>query len=267
MSKSTAILLGFFAYTILSGGFILMKKGVSWIGWKEKKTKKYYENLFIWIAGFILTNLSVIPNAIALKVLPPYIVSSIAGWGIIVLIILSYLFLKEKLYKTDIIYSIFIIIGITSLNYFSRETAIKLINPSGIIITAFIPVGIIIPAFFKISSRKIKTIIFSSVSGLSAGLLIIFLKLLVTNYGYNLKLYLTSPFFYGYITASISTFVTIQIAYKLGEMILIGPTQYSTNIVYPAIASILIFSAPLSIIQIISIILIVIGVVNILLKH
>ncbi len=81
--------LSIFAYTLLSIGLVLQKKGIAWIGFKGKKDGNFYRPLAIWFAGFLLMNLYIVPNTAALKHLPPHIVSAMAGWGVVVLVLLS----------------------------------------------------------------------------------------------------------------------------------------------------------------------------------
>lgn len=267
MRNIFSLLMAFIGYTILSSGFVLMKKGIKWIGWKGEKDKIYYHSLFIWLTGFILTNIGVIPNAIALNKLPPYIVSSVAGWGIIIIVLLSYILLKEKLYKSDLIYSFLIVTGITLINYFAKEFTTVNINYNYLALSFSIPILLFTTGFIKKISKKGKSIIFASCGGFAAGLMIIFIKLIVNKYGYNIKSYFSSIYLYAYLFEGLFSFISFQLAYKKGEMILVGPLQYSSNILYPLFVSILVFNQHIALIQLISIFLIVFSVIKILLKH
>ena len=53
-----SIIMAMAAYTCISAGFVLMKKGILWIGWKGEKNQKYFLNLFLWISGFIIMNIA-----------------------------------------------------------------------------------------------------------------------------------------------------------------------------------------------------------------
>lgn len=267
MKNGFSLFMAFLGYTVLSSGFVLMKKGINWIGWKDKKDKKYYENLIIWLTGFILTNIGVIPNAIALNKLPPYIVSSVAGWGIIIIVFLSYFLLKEKLYNTDFIYSTIIVLGIFFVNFFTTEFETNGFNNFYLILSFLIPVVLFIIGLIKSLSKKLKSIIFASAGGFAAGMMIIFIKIIVTKFGYNIGDYFSTIYFYAYLFEGLFSFISFQLAYKKGEMILVGPTQYSSNILYPLFVSIFVFSQTISLIQGFSITIIVFSVIKILLKH
>lgn len=255
------------AYSCISTGFVLMKKGIGWIGWKGRRNKIFYSNLFLWISGFIIMNIYGIPSAIALRRLPPHIVAAFAGWGIIALIYLSHFLLKEKIFKTDYIFSLMIVTGIFFLNFFEKPDSNNIINITGMICLSTIPVILFFSGFNNRLSCKIKTLVFSSVSGMSAGLMIVSLRLLVLKYQYRIAFYFNSPYLYLYIGFALLSFIALQLACKNGPMMIIGPVQYSTNIIYPLLATLLIFNRLIDLIQFLSIGLIVYSVINILKKR
>ena len=120
MLKMLSIPLAFLAYSLLSLGFALMKKGVGWIGSKGRKDRNFYNYLFVWIAGFILSNSYIVPNTMALKHLEPHIVASVAGWGVVMLILLSRILLQEALYRSDFLFAAVIFTAILTLNLFEN---------------------------------------------------------------------------------------------------------------------------------------------------
>lgn len=264
MNYLFSIFMALVAYSFISTGFVLMKKGISWIGWKGKRNRIFYSNLFWWTAGFIIMNIYGIPSAIALKRLPPHIVAAFAGWGIVVLVFFSHFLLKEKIFKTDFIFSILIVAGIFILNFFERPASKNIINIKGMIFLSLIPVVLFLAGFIRRLSPKIKTLVFSSVSGFSAGLMVVFLRLLVLKYQYKVSLYFDSPYLYLYIGFALFSFIALQLACKNGPMMIIGPVQYSTNIIYPLFATLFIFNQLINLIQFLSIGLIVYSVINIL---
>lgn len=259
------------AYSLLSLGFVLQKKGIQWMGWKGPKDKIFYSNLVTWIIGFIVMNAFPIPSAIALKNLPPHIVSAFAGWGIIMLVFFSFLFLKEKLHKTDYIFSLLVVVGIVILNYFEKSTgsdpSIATPRVWGLSILCTLPVILIFTSLLKFLSKKVKTWVFASVSGMCAGLMVITLRLLVVNFGYEVSSYLNSIYLYLYLGSALLSFIGLQLALKSGPMIVVGPVQYSTTIIYPVFAAFLVFQQPIHPVQLLAIALIIYGVINILKKH
>ncbi len=262
-----SILMAMLAYTCISAGFVLMKKGISWIGWVGKKNTAYYKNILTWISGFIIMNIYGVPSAIALKHLPAHIVAAFAGWGIIALVLLSYYILNEKIYFADYIFALAIIIGIILLNILEKPYGKQQTSIIWMIILCTFPIILFMISFIRNLSNKTKTIIFASVSGISAGLMVVFLGLLVYNYKYYVLKYFNSPYLYLYVFFAILSFIALQMALRKGAMMIIGPIQYATNIIYPLFASILIFNRNIVAIQYIAIILIIYSVSKILKKH
>jgi multidrug transporter EmrE-like cation transporter len=255
------------AYSAISTGFVLMKMGIHWIGWKKKRNTTFYKNLALWMSGFIIMNIYGVPSAAALKQLPPHIVAAFAGWGIVVLVFLSHFLLKEKLFKTDFLFSLLIVAGIFLLNFFEKPAPANIINVKGIIFLSSIPVIVFIPGFIKKLSGKVKTVLFASVSGISAGLMVVCLRLLVLKYQYRVALYFHSPYLYLYIGFALLSFIALQVAIKNGSMMIIGPVQYSTTIIYPVLAAFFVFNRLINLLQFLSIGLIVYSVIHILKKR
>lgn len=255
------------AYSLLSTGFVLMKKGISWINYKGKKGKQYYKNLFTWFLGFITLNSYIVPNTVALNFLEPHIVSAFAGWGVIALVFLSHIILKEKIYKSDFIYTLVIFISIVLLNIFEHQENQVMVQMPFFISACLLPFFLLALALFKPVSKRLKTILFASVSGISTGMIIVTIKVLVTFSGLHIRQYFSSPYFYVYLFFSLAAFITLQVSYKLGHMMLVGPVQYSVAIIYPAVCSFFVFGNNLKLTQIASIGLIIYGTANIMKKH
>jgi hypothetical protein len=195
MPRLLSVFITIFAYTLLSTGFVLMKKGIGWIGFKDKKGKTFYRNLLLWIIGFILINVYIVPNTIALKYLTPHLVSSMAGWGIIILIFFSYLILKEKLYRSDYFYTILIVISIVLLHFFERQESEEKVIIPVLAAVSVLPLLLLFPALLRFVPRRVKTILMAALSGISAGLIIVTLKVLVTFSGFAVSTYFSSPYF------------------------------------------------------------------------
>ena len=255
------------AYSCISTGFVLMKMGIGWTGWKDKRNRTFYKYLALWITGFIIMNIYGVPSAIALKQLSPHIVAAFAGWGIVMLVFLSHFFLKEKLHKSDYFFSLGIVTGIFLLNFFEGPASINMIDSRGMIFLGLLPIILFILGFSNRLSAKMKTVIFASVSGISAGLMVVFLKLLVFKYRYQIVLYFDSPYLYLYMAFAILSFIALQMAIKKGSMMIIGPVQYATTILYPLLAAFFIFHQEIIIIQFLALGAIVYSVVAILKKH
>ncbi len=262
-----SIFMALIAYSCISTGFVLMKIGIHWMGWKGKRNKTFYKNLFLWVTGFIIMNIYGVPSAVALKLLPSHIVAAFAGWGIVVLVFLSHFLLKEKILRTDFIFSFSIVLGIFLLNYFERPGAGAIVNVTGMISLCLVPVVLFIFGFIGRLSSKVKTVVFALVSGVSAGLMVVSLRLLVLRYQYEVGLYFSSPYLYLYIVFALVSFIALQVAIKNGPMMVIGPVQYSGNIIYPVLAALFVFGRWVHVVQFLAVGVIVYSVVFILKKR
>ncbi|MCP4219581.1 MAG: hypothetical protein GY765_33415 [bacterium] len=252
------------AYTCISAGFVLQKKGIGWMGWKGERDRRFYSNLFLWLLGFVIMNGYGVPSAIALKRLPAHVVAAFAGWGIVVLVFLSYFFLKESLSGRDILFSFAIVMGICLLNLFEKQAPNPTVNTTGIILVNVLPVVVFAMGFMGGLSARIKTFVFAAASGLSGGLMVVCLGILVTRYQYRVALYFRSPYLYLYLFLALLSFVALQLACKKGPMMIIGPVQYSSNIVYPLFALYPIYGYLPRLVQVLAAGLIVYSVVAIL---
>jgi drug/metabolite transporter (DMT)-like permease len=271
MTFAFAVAMALAAYTMLSLGFVMQKKGIGWMGWKGKKEKAFYRNLTVWTAGFLIMNIYGVPSAIALKALPPHIVSAFAGWGIIMLVLFSYLMLKEKIYSSDYLFAVLIVAGIFLLGVFEQSANLSSSGLPfytwGMVILCLLPLVIFVAGLLKTFSKKVKTACFASVSGISAGLMVVSLRLLVIRFDYKVFLYFSSLYLYLYIFFALLSFVALQLALKNGSMIAVGPVQYSTTIIYPLCATLVVFRQPIHPFQVLAVTLIVYSVVRILKKH
>ena len=263
-----ALFMSAVAYTLLSTGFVLQKKGINWIGKNPGSDKEFYKNLITWLSGFRLMNIYGVPGAIALKSLQPYVVGSFAGWGIVVLVFLSYIILKENLYKSDYYYSALIIFGIILLFLFQGSESKEVETDKLIAVLYFsVPLVLLFSGFVGKSGKKIKSVVFAIASGVSAGIMVVSLKFLVGFFGYRVGGYFGSVYLYLYISAALLSFISLQFALKNGSMILIGQLQYSANILYPVLGSALLLKNRISFITLFAILLIVFSVIKILKKH
>ena len=256
------------AYTLLSTGYVLQKKGIAWIGYKGEKDRAFYRDLGVWTAGFLLMNLYIVPNAAALKRLDPHIVAAMAGWGVIVLVFLSQALLKERILRSDIAFTVLIMAAIAVLNIFEGPKAGEDVVQLGPLVVALAaPFLLVLPAFIPALSRRIRGLLFACVSGLSAGLIIVTMKILVASYGFRVSAYFASPYLYLYLAFSLAAFLSLQASYKMGRMLAVGPVQYTAAILYPVLCSAAVFGNRLHFIQIAAVGAVVLGVWGILRKH
>jgi drug/metabolite transporter (DMT)-like permease len=267
VSKAVAALLALTAYAVLSIGMVLMKKGIAWIGHKGPKDGAWRRDLWTWIAGFLLSNLYVVPSLMALKRLTPHVVAAFAGFGIVVLVLLAAAVLGEKLHRSDVPYTAAIFLSIILLNIYEPSPGKDALNIPLLAGASAFPLLLFAPAFAKGLSRTVRAVMFASVSGTSTGMVVVLMKTLVEIYGFRVGDYLRSPYVYLYLLFSLTAFIALQLAYRIESMMRTGPVQYGSSILYPAVCSALVFGNVIRPVQIAALAAIVLAVAGILRKH
>jgi len=262
-----SILLALLGFTLLSTGNVLTKAGSLWIKWQGRRDGEFRRYLAIWLTGLVLCNLSLIPNGMASKILPPHIVSAISGWEIIVMIVLSHFLLKEKIFTSDLIYSIIIVSCIFALSIVGRPVPVEHIDKTAFYILLSIPFLLVIHVLFKGIGVKPKTILLSIFAGCLGGFSLVIMNVVVKEYGYNIGNYFSTPYPYLFAFSATAAFIAVQLAMRWGDMMLVGPLLNSFIIIYPVICSYFVFNSKLGIIQIIIIAAIIYSCIAILKKH
>jgi len=260
-----SLLMAALAYSLISVGIVLQKKGIAWIGWKGKKNAAWAMHFSVWVTGFLLMNIYGIPSAVALKTLSPHQVAAFAGWGVVVLVLLSGIFLKETVFRSDFFYSLLIIAGILLLNMTGYRNGGGEIRFNAVTLFFFvIPLLLFLPVLFVKMKDKYMNITGGIVSGCTAGLMVISLKGLVGAHGYRISEYPGSLYLYLYIVFALTSFVSLQISLKNGPALVTGQLQYTFTIIYPAMGAILLFPGLPGMVQLAAIFFIVAGVIRLL---
>ena len=267
MTNIPSILLSLMGFSIFSAGIVLTKAGGGWLKWQGKRDRFFLKSLLVWLTGVLLYNVAVIPNAIASKTLPPHIISAISGFGITVMVILSFFLLKEKLFASDFIFSFIMVAGIFALSILDRSSASVKFNQTAFYIMLVLPFLLFLPLMFKKLGNKPRAVILSIFSGCSGGFSLVIMNVVIKSLGYNIFSYFDTPYPYLYILSGLMSFVALQLAMRRGEMILVGPLQTSLMILYPAACSYFIFGSSLSLIQLAMIAVIIYACIAILRKH
>lgn len=262
------------SYFSISLGFVLQKKGVGWIGYPGKKDSRYYQTFGIWLAGYALLNLAIIPNYFALRVLNPYLVNAVSGLNIVFMIFLSAWILKEKLFSLAYFFTGIICLSIATINLVEHNTnSSPSILPGYAYLAALVPItlflGWILLRFWRILTKesRLQAVLLASAGGGMSGLMVTYLKLLQLECGTNIVGYLTSPYLYLLLAVSVLSMIAIQMAYKMGDMILVGPAQFASMVFYPVVSAYFIFQSPVNPIQIICFAVIIIAVILMVYSH
>jgi len=262
-----SIMLSLLGFTIFSTGIVLTKAGGGWLKWSGPKDRHFVSSMILWLAGFICYNVAAIPNAIASKALPPHIISAISGWGITVIVLLSFVILKEKLYATDFIFSTTMVVAIWGLSLLDKPTAGVEINETAFYILLVLPWFLLSPLLVKRLGAKPRAILLAIYAGSAGGLVLVIMNIVIKSLGFDIFSYFNTVYPYLYVLCGVAQFVAMQMAIRLGSMILVGPLQNVLMIVYPAACSIFIFGASLSLLQLVMIAVIVGSSFMIMRKH
>jgi multidrug transporter EmrE-like cation transporter len=267
MSSAAALALAFLAYSLLGAGLVMMKKGIGWLGWRGPRDGRFVRTLAVWVAGFLLMNLYIVPAAVALKRLDSHVVASVAGWGVVVLVVLSRLSLGERATAWDAAHTALIVGGIVVLNLLERPTAAQTLSRPAFIGVALTPFVVAALALIVRTSPAAGATLWAAISGMATGLLVMTTKILVGEHGLAVRAYFGSPYLYVYLLFSLLSFVALQVALRRGALIAVGPVQYAAGILVPVLCAAPVFGRRLHPLQFAASLVIVYGVAGLLKKR
>lgn len=239
-------------------GLVMQKKGIDDLNLKKLKEFKVSREFFVWLSGILLAYvISVIPTGIASGGLAPQIVSSISGLCIVLVLVLSHFWLKERVFFSDLVFSVIIILSIFGVSVLRDVTLEANMNPHALYILICLPFLLLLPIPNKKVSNHGKTILFAAFSGLTSGLSFVLLNIAVKESGGTLLGLLSCVYAYEYTAVGFLSAFAMQAAYRFGKIINIAPVQISLSVVFPLICSYFIFQKGLTLFQ--DLLIIVIG--------
>jgi len=174
-----------------------------------------------------------------------------------VVVFLSALILKERIKKTDILFSLLIVSATIVIGLTSKPAENARENLVLMTILLLSPCIVFYPLLFKPMPKKTVASILAVFAGSMGGVGIVFFNILARQY-----------FSYGFKSLSVSVLVLYligifagaaseQASYRLGEMTVVAPLRLSFFIIYPVICTFFLFKTQIGIIQIISILFII----------
>jgi len=256
-----AVLLGILANSICNIGFVFKKKGACTLPDIEKQSVwqniKNFASCKVWVFGYFLTIIQWFPLMYAIKIGSLSLVAPTMGIGFIVLILFSWLYLKEPISIVEI-FGIFIVIGavvtinvvkptetgnlsLTQLNQFFRET-----NAIAYLVS-FAVIVIILITFTYGRKYKLAGGLLAMASGLSYAMATIFAKGVVGSLGSGFfREALKSWEWYIYLflmcLGYTVAFSSQQMAFQKGKTLVVSPTLDIMNLLIQITAGILIFN-------------------------
>ncbi len=282
-----AIIFALLAYTMLNIGFVLQKKGASSLPQVEHQTiienvKNFLYNK-IWLLGLILTSVQWFFYLFALDAGSISLVTPFNGWGIVVLVVFSYFYLKESISRVELMcigvtIAGVILLGVTAPAPKELDQGLLTAMLSTPISLAFLfLMGVLTIVPVVISWKKNfwhADIILGACSGVAASIGAIFSNAMmahITTSDFWSSLWTalgTLAFWFYLIMAGAGNTVSMvyqQIAYQKGKASLVAPLFTIVTLVIPVIAGIIMFeewglvSPELAGLRISSIILITVG--------
>jgi drug/metabolite transporter (DMT)-like permease len=246
MTSLAAYFLALFGNFLLSLGFSLQKKYVSWLSAKRRGVRIKRGEIIGWLSGFTLMNLQPIFNYLALGKLAPNIVAAIGGSNIVFTIILSYFLLGERIPAGKIPW-IALMAGSLALAGFVGQESSKQFQVEAFWTAFFIPTGfamLVLLANRKMTPAQVG-IFLGSAAGALGGFMVLALEALRMTRGSDFMSWIFSPYLYVYIFCGISSFSIKQVAFERGRMAAVAPSFYGLLVLYPSIATYFVSSVPL----------------------
>lgn len=253
------VLIGLLGMTLHALGMVLQKVATDRTNWNNRKSKQFLIGILIWCSGiFFSVILSAIPTAISSKFLPPYIISALSSWSIIVGLILSYFLLREKIHLSDFVYSIIISICIVIMGYCSNNDKGQITNSFNLTLLIFCPAIIILPVFFKKISDSIKAVCVSTYSGMMSGITLVLMNVVIKASNFSVSQIINSPYFLIYYVAGLASLIFLQLGFRYGKATLVIPLQTSFSIIYPVICAFFIYESKIPIICLFQVLIIIV---------
>ncbi len=279
-----------FAYSTLNIGLVLQKKGASLLPKiEEVKFWQNIKNFFtnkIWLIGFLLTVLSFIFLAVAMNQGSLSIVAPMQAVGLIVLVIFSYFYLKERIRIPELIAIGLIIIGVIILGITSPDVdfsySLDEVNNSFLQLKSLLFIGLLtfiviaLSAFSFPKKFQYTSAIFAFGAGIFSGLGDTFTKAFMSgldfsNFSSSFVFALSKWYWWVYVLLmsgyNIIAGIFPQIAFQRGKAVIVTPIFSVMSLTTPVFCGIIVFSewndlATLTLImKIISIVLVIGGVI------
>ena len=180
------------------------------------------------------------------------------------MILLSRAWLGEKLRRSDAVYGAAMGGAIAILGLSAKAVPGGSGSASRLAVASVLPILLLAGAFPGGVPRRHRAVLLAAVSGMSAGMIVVLMRVLVQSYGTRVADYFGSPYFYVYLVFSLLSFLALQFAYKLDSLLRTGPVQYAAAILYPFVCSVFVFGNPVQPLQAAAILAVALAVIGIL---
>lgn len=248
MGAAPAFAAALAASAILSLGMVLQKRHVLFVGFKGPRDAAFQRSRRGWLAGFTLVNLAPPFNYLALLGLPANVVAGVSGSNVAFAALFSALLLGERIGLRELLLSL-ALFGAIALAGLRGGAASTTMNPAAspelLFAWLFILVPIVLAVAAALLRKRLKgpilAVLIGALSGAMGGFMLIPLKLL-GGAEPRIAVWLAAPWLWLYLAAGIASFAFVQLAYKDGEMKRVAPAFYGLQVLWPALASLFVFS-------------------------
>jgi drug/metabolite transporter (DMT)-like permease len=240
---------------VLSLGMSLQKRYIGWIGRpaecpptiERRRKGRVYRDFGLWFFGFMLQNSVPVFQYFALMSLSTHVVAAVSGASVAFTAILARLFLRERLGRWRLAWTIILFVAIAAAGVFgeSGSSGAEAFSMAALYVFLGLPLamGIALLAARKRHRGPRLAAVLAASSGCLGGFMLFPLRAIQFAASPGIPGWLSSPFLYAYLGAGISSFVLLQTAYKDGEMASVAPAYYGTQVLWPAIGSLFVFGA------------------------
>jgi drug/metabolite transporter (DMT)-like permease len=235
-------------------GMVLQKKGIGWQRKGRERDASWRRDRRIWLLGFLLV--TVVPglNFFALLALSPDIVGAMIGMNVAFTLLFSALLLEEKLKARGIAASAVMFASIVALVLFKGSAGLGAWSWPPLALVWAAPFAIAGIAWLLMRGRPARAgsrenthsnsygAVMGAVSGALSGAMFVFLKIAQLECSSNILRYAYMPYMYIYLTAALGGMYLMQIAYRHGSINAVAPAAYGSQVVYPVVATWLVFA-------------------------
>lgn len=271
--------------SIMNIGTVLQKKGVDSLPPMEQtNAKNNIKGVItnkIWVLGWVMTSLAMLLNMIALGQADITIIQPLIGFGLVVLVLFSRSYLKEKISKFGTIGISIAIIGVVLLGLTASEsqdlgTVEEIISryvQANAIIIYLIFISIIAVLWIAVKRMQYKGagIIFALIAAMFSVLGLTFSKgvfSIIDEVGFlnALKLWPAYALLILFIIGSTMAIATQTMSLQKGKAVIVTPVFNLSSIILPLSTGFMVFGEIISPIKIIATIIILMGAVLLSIK-
>lgn len=258
-----AIIIALTGTIILNIGFALQKSEVEnlpTISFRElKNTAKAFLACKRWLLGTGLTSLGWIFFLIAISLAPLTVIAPLGNVGILVLVLLAFLYFKETLlgYEYLAFFAVMIGVFLISLNSTTAETVTDYDDLSLFILITLIVIilgliGVIQYYWFP----RNHGVFLGLISGITGGLGAVFTKIMTLSLQVPLEFLI---FFILFVLSQGFSFMSLQSAFQKERALIVVPLFNSFSTIIPIIIGLFIFHEIVSLSLLMGILMILIG--------